>query len=277
MAALLFGLPGCMAVETGPDRVVIEPNPTATPRPLTSPALTRAPFAPTQGEASLEPTAAGSQTDGGADTPAPGVTQPPLLTQAMNREGKSFTELTSKQLVLVYAEGTNAEIYCYRRKDEAWTLERELSYIRAYIGRNGMTRHKSEGDGCTPAGLYPLVFAFGHSKEPDTKLEYRQITRNTYWVDDPASTLYNRWTQQANQGLWTRAEDLYAAGPKYNYAVVIGYNYGTDTVAGAGSGIFLQCGSSPTAGGVCLLEESLLPILTWLDASQDPIILLSGE
>ncbi|MBI3618052.1 MAG: L,D-transpeptidase family protein, partial [Candidatus Omnitrophica bacterium] len=62
----------------------------------------------------------------------------------------------------------------------------------------------------------------------------------------------------------------------YKYAVVIEYN--TDpAIPGMGSAIFLHVwrgANKPTAGCVAMAEIDLLRLLQWLDARQNPVILL---
>ena len=54
---------------------------------------------------------------------------------------------------------------------------------------------KREGDGCSPAGVFPITFAFGavpKTAEPSIRLPYRQCTQTVRGVDDPGSRYYNQ-------------------------------------------------------------------------------------
>src|SRR5579871_5261473 len=50
---------------------------------------------------------------------------------------------------------------------------------------------KQEGDGKAPAGIFPLVSAFGYGATADTRLPYLQLTDSIECPDDPASSHYN--------------------------------------------------------------------------------------
>jgi len=267
---------GCQAMKMGTDSVVIDPHPTPwqdpavsfVPRPVTTPSVVSTPGSTVLHTATPQPL---------PDQEINPDLQPPLLTQALQEHQVDFADISGSQLVLVYAGRQGTQVYCYEKVDQVWKIVRELSYLRAYVSKNGINDEKTEGDGTTPSGLYPLVFAFGHKVEADTRLEYRQITEGTYWVDDPDSILYNQWTLQAGQDLWKDADPLWEAGPRYNLAIVIGYNYGANMVRGAGSAIFFHCGDAPTNGGVCTKEANLKRIAKWLDRDCSPQILIAGE
>ncbi len=275
-------LSGCMSLPLGQDSVILDPVPTAyrspspvayTPRPdPTKTAQTSVPQ-PTDEAESV------TQTPEPEPTPSLAASdqQPPLLSRALEESGLDFPDLTGSQLVMVYLHGGKSQIYCYSKENDVWQLNRDISYLRAYVGKNGLNAEKKEGDGTTPSGLYPLVFAFGHDKDADTRMEYRQILEGTYWVNDPESALYNQWTQQKGEGLWAYAEDLHNSGIRYNLAFVVGYNYGEKTVAGAGSGIFLHCGDYATDGGICMKEVNMRKLGSWLDQSAAPQILIAGQ
>ncbi|WP_139306708.1 hypothetical protein [Modestobacter sp. DSM 44400] len=68
-----------------------------------------------------------------------------------------------------------------------------------------------------------------HAADPGTALPYRVVDGDDWWVADPASELYNSYAQ-CLPGTCpcseAAGEDLYAAGPVYDHAVVIDYNRG---------------------------------------------------
>ncbi|HEY2786766.1 MAG TPA: L,D-transpeptidase family protein [Fimbriiglobus sp.] len=145
------------------------------------------------------------------------------------------------------------------------------------VGRNGIAsaENKKEGDGCTPAGTYPIGPAFGYAKTIDTKLPYRQATDKDFWVDDDQSPDYNRWVvgkpAARSFEMMKRADDLYEIG------AVIRYN--TDPVIpGKGSAIFLHVWSGPgkpTAGCVALEKDHVRMLLRWLKDEAKPRIAIA--
>jgi L,D-peptidoglycan transpeptidase YkuD (ErfK/YbiS/YcfS/YnhG family) len=205
----------------------------------------------------------------------PQLLQPPLLTQAVLKAGLSFEDLNFSQLVLVSAAGSNAEIYCYDKgRDGLWTFNKTTGYIKGYVGKNGVSSNKSEGDNCTPAGLFGLGYAFGNSAKPATGLEFRAVTKESYWVDDPNSLYYNQWVEGKQNADWHSAEHLSDSKSYYAYAVVVDYNMAPDTVPGKGSAIFLHCKTEPTTGCVAAPQDSILKILKWLSEEKKPGILI---
>jgi L,D-peptidoglycan transpeptidase YkuD (ErfK/YbiS/YcfS/YnhG family) len=202
--------------------------------------------------------------------------QPPFLTQAVSTAGLSFDVFDFSQLVLVAADGSTADIYCYDKgADGLWTLNESIGHVSGYSGRNGVSTDKHEGDGCSPGGLFKLGYAFGNNPEPPTGIDYRAITSETYWVDDPESEYYNQWVEGTDGADWTGGEHLSDNIVSYAYAIVIEYNTPPSTVAGKGSAIFLHIGNKPTSGCVTVTEETLLRILKWLSADKNPSILIT--
>src|SRR5438270_6411798 len=57
------------------------------------------------------------------------------------------------------------------------------------IGKNGFAApgEKKEGDGRTPSGVYKIGMAFGYERSIDTKLDYKGVAPDDFWVDDPDS------------------------------------------------------------------------------------------
>lgn len=208
-------------------------------------------------------------------TPAPETPEPTALPANISDELHTLSISpdsldTCGQLVTVKADGSAAQISAYERSSSCgWRSA--MPDVAGRVGIGGVTEEKTEGDKKTPAGLYGLGMAFGTEPEPETKLSYRQIDGDSYWVDDGASPAYNTWVEGA--GDWRSAEHLADHQSAYALAVVIEYN--TDPVVPyAGSAIFLHCGSTPTAGCVSIAHEDMARILKWLDPSANPMILI---
>lgn len=137
---------------------------------------------------------------------------------------------------------------------------------RAAIGRAGVSAHKREGDGATPAGAFPLVSAFYRADRlapPRTGLPLRALSPRDAWSDDPADPDYNRLVTLPRPA---HAEKLWLDDGVYDLLVVIGYNM-NPVVAGAGSAIFLHIARpdfSPTAGCIAIAREALVDLLPLL-------------
>ena len=101
-----------------------------------------------------------------------------------------------EQAVVVESDlgnGFQAQLKMFERKNGHWFLAG--GPMEAVIGKNGLAilDEKREGDGKTPSGVFPLGTAFGYEANVLTKLFYRQVTENDFWVDDSSSDQYNQW------------------------------------------------------------------------------------
>ncbi len=213
-----------------------------------------------------------------ADTPAPRRPYvPERLASALERFGFGIADLGSEQILLVESDGNEARIWAYgidANGNYRPVLGGEEG-ISGWTGEMGVTPEKSEGDRRTPAGVFRIGFAFGNGEDPGTGLSYREVTPCSLWVDDPASCWYNQWVEEdeISEPDWSTAERLSEYGDSYRYAVAVEYN--TDpAVPGAGSAIFLHCGSQPTAGCVAVSTGDMEGILLWLDEDASPVIVI---
>lgn len=184
-------------------------------------------------------------------------------------------EIDAAQLLIVTAQGVSAELCCLEKNGSTWSRNDTIGIIAGHIGKNGLSTSKKEGDGCTPAGLFRLGYAFGIREQPEIKMAYRRITKDSYWVDDPDSRFYNMWIEGRQYADWTSAERLSDYQREYAYAVIIEYNI-PERLPGKGSAIFLHCGDRPTSGCIAVPEPELLTILKWLDPSRFPKILIKA-
>nr|WP_162990907.1 L,D-transpeptidase family protein [Maliibacterium massiliense] len=157
----------------------------------------------------------------------------------------------------------------------AWRIA--LPMMRACGGRGGLTTFKCEGDGRTPAGVFPLAQAMG-TLPARGGLPYRRLCDQDVWIDDPRAPHYNT--------LQTRAfADCYAASyetlciPDYAHMIVIAYN--THPVrAGAGSAIFLHLrlpGKNATAGCIAVYPGDMDALLDFLQPHAHPHIILAAK
>lgn len=106
----------------------------------------------------------------------------------------------------------------------------------AYIGKNGMTKDKREGDGKTPVGEFELGLILGtHKHEKNINgLEYIQIIEDMYWVDDIKSKYYNMLVNIKNvEKDWDSAEHLIEYPVQYEYLLEIKTN--PKNISGKGS------------------------------------------
>lgn len=198
---------------------------------------------------------------------------PKALRTALAHAGLSREALTGRQLIVVSAEGNDAEVCCFEESEQGiWSQVGDSA--AAKVGKNGVSEKKIEGDKMTPAGLFELGFAFGNETPPDgIKMEFRSVTPDSYWVDDSSSQYYNQWVEGTAHQDWASAEHLADYPAQYALAVVVRYNM-DPPVPGAGSAIFLHCGSNPTLGCIAAAHDKMAEILLWLDQEKAPMILI---
>ena len=136
---------------------------------------------------------------------------------------------------------------------------------RCALGRGGVAAMgtKREGDGATPAGLWPmrrLFYRADRMATPATRLPVTALTPTDGWCDAPGDAAYNQLVQHPYPA---SAEHLWREDEVYDLIVVLGFN-DAPVVAGRGSAIFLHVARpdySPTDGCVALDRADLLVCL----------------
>ena len=113
-----------------------------------------------------------------------------ILVPKMRLKKKSF--LTSQLVVVKTFDKFKAEITACQLHGGVW--KRVFRPIPAVIGEGGVAAfgEKKEGDLKTPLGLYFLGDAFG-TKPLALKMDFKYITHDDKFIDDPASDQYNTW------------------------------------------------------------------------------------
>ena len=146
------------------------------------------------------------------------------------------------------------------------------------LGRGGVRRHKREGDGATPAGIFPLrrvLYRPDRGGPAATKLPVAPISRDDGWCDDAADPAYNT---QVRLPFPAGAERLWRDDHLYDLVVVIGHN-DDPVVPGAGSAIFVHVAAPGLAatGGCVALKRSDLERLIAVARPGDVMVISSGQ
>lgn len=167
----------------------------------------------------------------------------------------------------------------------AWRSDRPTAAAGAVPGPQ-----KQEGDGRSPAGVFPLGDLWGYAATAPlgVRLPYHAISDRDRCVDDPDSPDYNQ-LRQAPSGAaepWRSAERMRMTTDHYKLLVTVDYNR-LVSASGAGSGlrpqpragscIFLHIAPAPgtgTAGCTALAEADLRQVLAWLDPQKRPLLIL---
>jgi L,D-peptidoglycan transpeptidase YkuD (ErfK/YbiS/YcfS/YnhG family) len=146
--------------------------------------------------------------------------------------------------------------------------------VRAALGRSGVTALKSEGDGATPLGRFPIrqvLYRADRVPRPRARLPVRAIRAGEGWCEDPADCNYNRLVKLSPR---SRADRLTRTDHLYDLILVLGYN-DRPRVRGRGSAIFLHLarpGYSPTEGCIALIRHDLIMLLAQIRSGSEIVV-----
>jgi L,D-peptidoglycan transpeptidase YkuD (ErfK/YbiS/YcfS/YnhG family) len=199
------------------------------------------------------------------------------------------------QLVVVTTAGwdsTAGELRRFSRDDPYSYWKEEGSAVPIVVGRTGLAwgvgfdtaaladePHKHEGDGRSPAGIFPIDTAFGFAPADSMRgihLPYAALTSNTECVDDTSSVHYNTVVDRSSVPSvdWQSSEHMRKV-TQYRLGAIIGYN-AAPPVKGRGSCIFFHIWNGPrstTVGCTALDAAELERMLVWLDRRSQPVVL----
>jgi len=182
----------------------------------------------------------------------------------------------------------------FERKNKRSKWKAKGDGFAVVVGRSGLawgdglTRQttapeiKREGDGNSPAGRFPLTFAFGTTvKTERIALSYTKLEEFTECVDDVKSQFYNRIVNRMQVGDfdWNSSEKMLSVGPQYDLGVFVAYN-SYPPVNGNGSCIFLHIwkdANTGTAGCTAMERSDLERIVGWLDPKKNPYLIQLPE
>lgn len=202
----------------------------------------------------------------------------------------------SLQAVVVTTEtwnSTSGGARLYERKSQTAKWKSVGDRFPIVVGRSGLewaqdsapekaTQFKKEGDGKSPAGLFPLTFVFGTAVKPEQlTFPYKRVESQTECVDDISSRHYNRVVGRLQVGVfdWKSSEKMLEVGPQYDLGVFVAYN-SYPVVRGNGSCIFLHIwkdASTPTSGCTAMDRMDLERIVAWIDAAKNPYLVQLTE
>ncbi len=202
------------------------------------------------------------------------------------------------QLVLVTTTGwdsTTGELRRFVRDDIHSSWRRDGAAVPIVVGRTGLAwgigfdqfaipgtptagPRKIEGDGRSPAGIFPLDTAFGFSPADSmrwVRLPYVQLTSTTECVDDTASVHYNTVINRdaVPRVDWQSAEHMRKVA-QYRLGVIVGYN-ASPPVKARGSCIFFHIWAGPrstTVGCTALDARELERLMAWLEPRARPTV-----
>ena len=187
------------------------------------------------------------------------------------------TPPTARQLITVEARTartTYATLRTWRRSGGCWVPA--AGPYPARVGENGVAASRREGDGTTPAGVFPIGRTmYGTEPSPGVRFRYHRLRCGDWWDEDPASPTYNSFQHVrcgtrppfriVSEGMWENPR-------AYPHLAVVEYNM-RPVVPGKGSGIFLHAQTGgPTIGCVSIAKAALRAVLRWLRPDAAPVI-----
>ncbi len=135
--------------------------------------------------------------------------------------------------------------------------------FKCCVGKNGISKGKTEGDNKTPKGdfeLENLYYRGDRLNKPFTKLKCIKIDKSMGWCDDTRDKAnYNKLINTKKK---TKYEKLHRNDSKYDLIIPIKYNWKGKKL-GKGSCIFLHLTKNykPTAGCIALCKKDFLIML----------------
>ena len=171
--------------------------------------------------------------------------------------------------ILVRVIKIDNNIYVIVREKNKIFLEYPKFNIKtlAYIGKNGITTDKKEGDGKTPVGEFKLGIILSMYEQINNKNGKKtlKINKDMYWVDDYESKYYNMLVDVGKiRKDFNSAEHLIDFPIQYEYLIEINAN--PNNIPKKGSAIFLHCANNkPTLGCIAVDRNIMKKIVENID------------
>jgi len=275
--------------------LVSPPATVAGPIPAPAPVPDAGPGTPLQASAGTDQAAVPASS---GSPPSPSASQAstasPPSAPAQTPRRASPLDGARKLLVVVTPDWNTAraEVTLYARDSLSGPWKQIGNPSPCLVGRNGLAwgrglaesltagPHKKEGDGKTPAGLFPLPLAFGYespakASQAGIRLPYQALTPSTVCVTDPDSAVFNDLADsKTSTATWTRQDRMIRDDNANRLGAVIGHNR-PDPQPSLGSCVFLNLEpgpNKPTGGSVGCPEPLMRTILSWLDPDSKPLI-----
>lgn len=166
--------------------------------------------------------------------------------------------------VLVVVEGkggSTCRVYAYEKQPQGWINRVDTT---GYLGKNGMSNNRTEGDKTTPIGLFQMNTPFGQSQKlegfPDN---YIQVDSGYVWEEDA-----NRLSRDLSKA----GERVGSAGYAGYYDYVLDAGYNAKGVLKKGSALFLHCEGAfkeYTSGCVAIPRDEMIKIMRLYGAYGD--------
>ena len=188
-----------------------------------------------------------------------------------------------QQEIVVSCSGSTALLTLMEWEDGLWV---ERMRAQAHIGSNGISAQKQEGDRCTPAGTFDVLFCFSDQAQ-ETDLPCVLVRSGDVWVCDPDSCFYNTLqNENIPEKDWDSSENMYDKFTKNRSVACIYFAFNGDgqtarsAAYNGGSALFLDgVGSAGKMdsgyGDIKISAADMTALLGSLDAGKHPVITIS--
>jgi L,D-peptidoglycan transpeptidase YkuD (ErfK/YbiS/YcfS/YnhG family) len=201
-----------------------------------------------------------------------------LAAQAQVDAGSALVAKATK-LIVVTTPGWNSvdgRLVRYQKSHNKWKQVGDP--VPIVVGKNGMAWDpalatgnapvKHEGDGRSPAGIYPIDQTFGFAPSLGASKNYLSLTPAIECVDDVNSSHYAHIANNEQVSPdWNSSEHMRSI-EAYRWGAIVPYNM-SSTRPGAGSCIFLHVWSGAgkgTAGCTAMPENTMSEMVRWINS-----------
>ncbi len=193
-----------------------------------------------------------------------------------------------RQLVVSIAPDWNSptgRLQLFERNGKTW--QPVSPSMRVLYGKSGLAwgrgvhapqegLQKVERDKRAPAGIFKIgtIYTYDQSLPAGANYPFHTITTADAWIDDPTLPHYNQHVviDPAKPPPWFEKQKMRLNDPPHRWLIEIRHN-SDPPVANAGSAIFFHIQRGPdrsSAGCTVMPQTSILTIINWLRADQNP-------
>ncbi|MFT4550508.1 MAG: L,D-peptidoglycan transpeptidase YkuD (ErfK/YbiS/YcfS/YnhG family) [Verrucomicrobiales bacterium] len=184
-------------------------------------------------------------------------------------------------------DSSTGKLQCYERTKKGWQPVFD-NPIAVLLGRNGLAwgrglhsdaetgKHKREGDGRAPAGVFKIGKIYTHdaSLPQGVSFPFHQIGKWDAWVDDPKLAEYNKHVVVDSKRVpsWFEKQKMRHGDAAYRWLIEVRHN-ADPPKPGHGSAIFFHTRRGPdrkTAGCTSMSSTDLIRLMKWLSEDKKP-------
>ena len=189
-----------------------------------------------------------------------------------------FAQAHQQKIEIISEGNSTAHLTLYQYDKNNW---KQLFDCEAYLGKNGISEDYGKNKYTSPKGTFNILFAFGTEK-PTTNLNFTTILENTVLITDETSPYYNT-LQNRYLAVNLNYKDVYYMfkSNQLNYCIFFDFNGDgiTKDSANANKGSNLTiCGFngklSATDGCIDIKATDMLKLLSYLDSSKKPVVII---